>query len=136
MVGAAPCGSNVLDEIEGSNCEVLLIDPTNGDRTDVSFVQDIARAIPKVKLILVDMIDDDATFLKSVRAGAVGYILQNASALDIVAAVRSVHEGEAVCPLRFVSHFLSMWQATETPYRLSGLSRKVVSPGASSSLYR
>jgi DNA-binding NarL/FixJ family response regulator len=98
VVGAAPCGSNVLDEIEGSGCEVLLIDPTKGDRTDVSFVQNIAQAIPKVKLILVDMIDDHATFLKSVRAGAVGYILQNASALDIVAAVRAVHQGEAVCP--------------------------------------
>jgi DNA-binding NarL/FixJ family response regulator len=98
VVGAAPCGPNVLDEIEAASCEVLLIDPTNGDRTDVSFVQEIARAIPKVKLVLVDMIDDHATFLKSVRAGAVGYILQNASALDIVAAVRAVHQGEAVCP--------------------------------------
>jgi len=32
--------------------------------------------------------DDEPTFLRAVRAGAVGYILQNASALDIVAAVR------------------------------------------------
>jgi DNA-binding NarL/FixJ family response regulator len=130
VVGAAPCGSNVLDEIEGSNCEVLLIDPTKGDRTDVSFVQEIARALPKVKLILVDMIDDNATFLKSVRAGAVGYILQNASALDIVAAVRSVHEGEAVCPptlclslFKYVASYKSSLP-TFRPKSQSGLTRR------------
>jgi DNA-binding NarL/FixJ family response regulator len=98
VIGAAPCNLEGLEQIGGSNCDVLLVDPTNGDRSDLLFVHEVARTSPKVKLVLIDMTDDSATFLKAVEAGAAGYILQNASALDIVAAVRAVHQGEAVCP--------------------------------------
>jgi DNA-binding NarL/FixJ family response regulator len=98
VVGAAPCTSEALEQIEGSGCEVLLVDPTNGDRSDLPFVHEVSMAVPKLKLVLIDMVEDPSTFLKAVRSGAVGYILQNASALDIVAAVRTVHQGEAVCP--------------------------------------
>ena len=100
VVGAAPCTADGLAQIEDSDCDVLLVDPMNGDRSDLPFVHQAARAVPKIKVVLVDMVDDECTFLKAVRAGAVGYILQNASALDIVAAVRAVQNGEAVCPAR------------------------------------
>jgi DNA-binding NarL/FixJ family response regulator len=98
VVGSAPCNSEALEQIGSSECDVLLVDPMNGDRSDLPFVQEVARVVPRLKLVLIDMVDDESTFLRAVRAGAVGYILQNASALDIVAAVRSVHQGEAVCP--------------------------------------
>jgi DNA-binding NarL/FixJ family response regulator len=100
VVGSAPCNSEALKQIESSDCDVLLVDPMNGDRSDLPFVQEVARVVPKLKLVLIDMIDNESTFLRAVRAGAVGYILQNASALDIVAAVRAVQQGEAVCPPR------------------------------------
>lgn len=98
VVGTAPCASSASDQIANSDCDVLLVDPVTSDRSDLSCVQEIVRFVPRIKLILIDMTDDEPTFLKAVRAGAVGYILQNASALDIVAAVRAVHQGEAVCP--------------------------------------
>ena len=98
VVGTAPCASSASGQITDSDCNVLLVDPVTSDRSDLSCVQEIVRFVPRIKLILIDMTDDEPTFLKAVRAGAVGYILQNASALDIVAAVRAVHQGEAVCP--------------------------------------
>ena len=100
VVGSAACNSEALEQIGSSDCDVLLVDPMNGDRSDLPFVQQVARAVPRLKLVLIDMTDDESTFLRAVRAGAVGYILQNASALDIVAAVRAVQQGEAVCPPR------------------------------------
>jgi DNA-binding NarL/FixJ family response regulator len=100
MVGSAPCTSEALEQIGASDCDVLLVDPMNGDRSDLPFVQEVARSVPRLKLVLIDMLDDETTFLRAVRAGAVGYVLQNASALDIVEAVRAVRQGEAVCPPR------------------------------------
>lgn len=98
IAGAAPCNSEALDQIESIPCDVLLMDPVTADRSDLLFVHEVARSAPNSRLVLIDMTDDESTFLKAVRAGAAGYILQNASALDIVAAVRSVCQGEAVCP--------------------------------------
>ena len=38
--------------------------------------------------------------MKAVRNGVLGYVLQDASAVDVVSAVRAVAQGEAVCPPR------------------------------------
>lgn len=50
--------------------------------------------------VLVAMQDDTRQFLKAVSYGAQGYVLQEASAVDVVAAIRGVAQGEAVCPAR------------------------------------
>lgn len=55
------------------------------------------------KIVLVGMDCDSEQFLVSVRAGVAGYLLRDASASDVVAAVRAVCRGEAVCPPQLCS---------------------------------
>jgi DNA-binding NarL/FixJ family response regulator len=55
------------------------------------------------KMILVGMDPDEEQFMAAVRSGVMGYLLQDASASDVVAAVRAVFRGEAVCPPQFCS---------------------------------
>lgn len=54
-----------------------------------------------MSMLLVAMEDSEHTFLRAIRAGALGFVPKDASALDVVAAVRSVARGEAVCPPKF-----------------------------------
>ncbi len=65
------------------------------------------------KAILIGMEPNEELFITAVRSGVMGYLLRDASASDLVAAVRSVHRGEAVCPpqlcstlFRFVVHLV------------------------------
>jgi DNA-binding NarL/FixJ family response regulator len=53
-----------------------------------------------VAVVLIDMQEDEEQFLEAVRSGVSGYLLSNASASDIISAVRAVTRGEAVCPPR------------------------------------
>ena len=46
------------------------------------------------------MDDDPHIFLKAVQLGVCGYVLKDASAGDIVSAIRSAAEGDAVCSPR------------------------------------
>jgi two-component system NarL family response regulator len=46
---------------------------------------------------------DEEQFIAAIRSGATGYLLQDASASDVVAAVRAVFRGEAVCPPQLCS---------------------------------
>ena|GEM_PF-178470 len=82
------------------------------------------------KVLLVAMQEDPQLFLRAIRAGAAGFIPKDASALDVVAAVRSVARGEAVCPPRlckFLFDFVAT-QKAEMPSRsarcTSGLTRR------------
>lgn len=65
---------------------------------------------------------DERQFLAAVRSGVSGYLVQNASASDVVAAVRAVYRGEAVCPSQFFSTlFRFVAQMTgETPVQVAG----------------
>lgn len=72
--------------------------------------------------VLLAMEDEPAHFLRAVRKGAWGYVLQDASAVDVVAAVRSVADGQAVCPPRY-TRVLFEYIATQTDEMPSGRRR-------------
>ena len=46
---------------------------------------------------------DEKLFLTAIRSGAMGYLLKDASASDLVCAVRAVYQGDAVCPPQLCS---------------------------------
>jgi DNA-binding NarL/FixJ family response regulator len=47
---------------------------------------------------MIDMELDQRTFLRAVREGVVGYVLKDASAMEVAGMIRAVAAGEAVCP--------------------------------------
>ena len=74
------------------------------------------------KAVLIGMEPDEELFMAAVRSGVMGYLLKDASASELVAAVRAVYRGEAVCPpqlcstlFRFVAHMIE-----ETPVKRAG----------------
>ena len=81
--------------------EVLLLD-------SLEYLLDSARparngpSSASRKPLLLAMDDDPEQFLRAVQTGALGYVLQEASAADVVAAIRTVAEGKAVCPPQFI----------------------------------
>ena len=58
---------------------------------------------------------DPEIFLECVRAGALGYILKDASAAEIVSGVHAVARGQAICPPQLCIHlfraFSRQWTA-------------------------
>lgn len=50
-----------------------------------------------LRCVLIAMEDDADQFLTALRNGALGYVLQDASAADVVSAVKLVAQDEAVC---------------------------------------
>lgn len=51
-----------------------------------------------LRAVLIGMELDEEQFLAAARSGVTGYLLKDASASDVIAAVRAVFRGEAVCP--------------------------------------
>ena len=83
-----------------SGCEVLLVDSSVTDAFGFEMVQDTLVAVDGLKILLIGMEEDEETFLKAVSAGAAGFVLKDASALDVVAAIRAIGRDEAVCSPR------------------------------------
>jgi two-component system, NarL family, response regulator DevR len=119
VVGGASCSLDSLVQIEGCGCDVVLIDPANEGGFDGDLLRGVSSAAPLAKTVLIDMVEDETIFMKAIRAGVAGYLLQDASALDVVAAVRAVHGGEAVCPpslcMALFKHVATLAGATPVP---------------------
>jgi DNA-binding NarL/FixJ family response regulator len=65
-------------------------------------------------VVMVGMEAEESVFLRVVQAGAVGYVLKDASALEVARTIRAVAGGEAVCP-GSLSGALFQWVARHKP---------------------
>jgi two-component system, NarL family, nitrate/nitrite response regulator NarL len=116
---ASPTDETPLGLVE-TQCNVLVGDSLVSSRLPAGF--SAKGGMPAgIKIILIGMEPDEEQFMAAVRSGATGYLLQDASASDVVAAVRAVFRGEAVCPPQLVStlfRFVAQ-MARETPFNNS-----------------
>src|SRR4029077_2195797 len=110
--------AGAIQQIADSGCEILLLDNATLSRTNPNLVMQILETVPDLKIILIGVDDNEESFLHAVRSGAVGYLVREASALDVLAAVRAGAPGEAVCPpqltLALFRHFAN--QSRGIPY--------------------
>jgi two-component system, NarL family, response regulator DevR len=102
-----------IEPVRDSGADVLVLDSL--DLLHDNFASPLTTGTDEqsVKSVLIAMTDDRSSFLTSIRRGARGYVLQNASATDVVSAVRSVAEGHAVCPPHY-TEVLFDYVATQT----------------------
>jgi DNA-binding NarL/FixJ family response regulator len=100
IVGTARLCTEALPDMSSTRPEVLLLNPVTSTFSDLDDLQKIPQRSPKPKVVVFGMEEDEKVFLTAVRRGVVGYVLKDAYASDMVAAVRSVARGEAVCPPR------------------------------------
>ena len=77
---------------------IIVLDSSGLSHSSAQLISILRSTIPDVKLVMVDMDAEEATFLRAIREGVVGYVLKDASAIELVTTIRSVAAGEAVCP--------------------------------------
>jgi two-component system NarL family response regulator len=85
-----------LPEFLESLCDVLALDYFDPQQPP-AFLATSAPA-NRLKTVLIGMRDDATQFLQAVRAGVSGYLLKDASASDVISAIRATFKGEAICP--------------------------------------
>ena len=100
VAGAIPFSASALEKVSAANPDVVLFDSATIALTGPRLVSHLRRAGETPKCVLVGMEEDEATFLRAVGEGVVGYVLKDASAAEIVRVIRAVAAGEAVCPPR------------------------------------
>jgi two-component system NarL family response regulator len=84
-------------DVMDSKCDVLVIASFETDwRAAHLAIERVGPLGPKVLLLGMDA--DEEQFIAAVRSGVAGYLLKDACASDVVASVRAVFRGEAVCP--------------------------------------
>jgi DNA-binding NarL/FixJ family response regulator len=101
VVGNTCCADSLAGDIASAQADLLLLDCFNSHHRGDRLILELHESSPEVKVVLFGMDEDAGIFLRAVRLGIDGYVLKNASAQELLDAIRSVAQGDAVCPAAF-----------------------------------
>jgi two-component system, NarL family, nitrate/nitrite response regulator NarL len=102
VIGQSGCADEMALHGLESKCDVLIIDSLQMPWLSAMTALD-SGGRASFRTVVIARESDERHFLAAVRLGIAGYLLQDASASDVVAAVRAVFRGEAVCPPQLCS---------------------------------
>ena len=77
----------------GEPLDVLLVDLGLPDGTGLDLISDMREAQPSCQVMVSTMFGDDANLMAAITAGALGYLLKDVRADDVVQEIRNLHAG-------------------------------------------
>lgn len=86
------------DAFAAGQPDVFLLASRGNLTEDLALIQRVRSSSPDIRILLIGMARNDGEFLQCVRAGISGYLLRDATSEEVLAGVRAVHAGEAICP--------------------------------------
>ncbi len=113
VVAAVAFDSAVAERVKELYPQVLALDSSVVARIGLEVVTSLHSVVLNAKIILIGMDNDKEQFVRCVRAGVHGYVLKEASANEVAAAVRSVAYDGAVCPSKFC---VALFEQIANPY--------------------
>jgi DNA-binding NarL/FixJ family response regulator len=107
IVAAAGSAEEAMIELQQHPADVVLMDINLPGASGIEGTRQILNIAPSAAVLIVTMVDDDDSVLAALAAGARGYVLKEASAEEIIAALRTVAAGGAVFGARIAFRLLA-----------------------------
>jgi len=96
IVGEASTGDEALAQIVAVNPDVVLLDIKMPGVDGIETCRIISRDHPDVAVVIVTMFDDDDTVVESIRAGARGYVLKDATVDELIRSIHAAQAGQGI----------------------------------------
>lgn len=93
VVGEAGTGPEAVSKIEDLKPDLVIMDITMPELDGIAVTRRITESLPDVKIIIHSMHPDVYSAIEAFRAGALGYVLKDASPDEFLAAVKKVLDG-------------------------------------------
>jgi DNA-binding NarL/FixJ family response regulator len=98
VLGSAACGKQAILSAQRLKPAIIIMDLVLPDMSGIDAMQRILSVLPKTRFIFVSACHTIEHVYRALRAGALGYVIKEAPAEELVVALRAVREGK-----RFVS---------------------------------
>jgi two-component system response regulator DesR len=89
-------GDLVLDEVRRTHPDVVVLDIEMPGQDGLATAEQLAGAAPGCRVLIVTTFGRSGYLRRALAAGAAGFLLKDAPATELAAAIRRVHAGERV----------------------------------------
>jgi DNA-binding NarL/FixJ family response regulator/class 3 adenylate cyclase len=110
VVGEAAEGATAITQVDALHPDVVLMDINMPGVNGIEATRRILSTHPNLGIIMVTMLEDDASVFSAMRAGARGYVLKGAHHEEILQAIRAVAAGQAVFGPAIATRMMNFFQ--------------------------
>jgi DNA-binding NarL/FixJ family response regulator len=102
VAGEAENGLEAIKLFRKSECQVMLLDISMPDRSGIDVLKQIKKEKPELAVLMLSMHREDQYAIRSLKAGASGYLTKQSAPRELVTAIRQVAGG-----LKYISPALA-----------------------------
>lgn len=93
VIGEAMNGREILECVRKYSFDVLLLDLSMPDHSGVEFIKRLKIESPKLAILVLTMHEEEQYAVRSIRAGAAGYLTKESASKELITAIRRVASG-------------------------------------------
>jgi two-component system response regulator NreC len=127
VIGEAGDGQATVKMTAQLQPDVVVMDIAMPLLNGLEATRQIQRDFPQVKVLILTMHENEEYIRQVLAAGALGYVLKDAAARDLIGAIRAVYQGEAVLSpaiTRLVIEDYLRWGDIRPPDSSNGLTSR------------
>jgi len=115
IVGEATNGESAIERVRALKPDVVLMDVRMPGMDGIEATRVIARDHPASSVIILTTFDLDEYALGGLNAGASGFLIKDTPAAELVQAVRTVADGDAIVSPRITRRLLEIHRSAMAP---------------------
>lgn len=93
VVGEAVDGFETLAQVRKGGFDLLLLDLSMPGRSGVELIRQIKDEVPKLPILILTMHEEEQYAVRTIRAGARGYLTKESAGTQLLSAIRKVASG-------------------------------------------
>lgn len=95
IVGEAADGEEAIRQANALQPDIILLDMLMPQKDGLEAIQAILSKNPRARILVLTSFADDERVFPAIKAGALGYLLKDASPQQLLQAINDVHHGQA-----------------------------------------
>ena len=124
VVGEATDGFGVLAHVRKGGFDLLLLDLSMPGRSGIDLIRQIRTESQKLPVLVLTMYEEEQYAIRSIRAGAQGYLTKESAGTQLVHAIRKVASGKPYISMEVAEQLARDIMTPEKPLPHSQLSNR------------
>ena len=117
VIGEAAEGAAAIAQVDSLKPDVVLMDINMPGVNGIEATRRILSTHPNLGIIMVTMLEDDASVFAAMKAGARGYVLKGANHEEILQAIHAVAGGQAVFGPAIAARIMAFFQNLNSTHK-------------------
>jgi two-component system, NarL family, response regulator LiaR len=115
LVGEASNGTDAIQLCGQLQPDVVLMDMVMPDMDGISVTREIRANYPTIQVVILTGSKEDELVQGALQAGAIGYLLKNASVAQMAATIRSAYNGQPSLSVEATQSLINLTLQARTP---------------------